>query len=91
MATFIALEKIALSLPEVTVAPHFEKISFRVRKKIFLTYNPQTHQATLKLSRDDQAKLADSYGNVFSPVPNKWGLQGWTFMLLENVEKRILK
>ena len=34
------VRKLALSLPEVTEAPHFDYASFRVRGKIFLTVPP---------------------------------------------------
>ncbi len=35
MVSFAQIKEIALSLPETSEAPHFEKISFRVNKKIF--------------------------------------------------------
>jgi hypothetical protein len=35
--TAAAFRKLALSLPEATEAPHFERASFRVGKKIFAT------------------------------------------------------
>ena len=68
---------LVLAFPEVTEEPHFEKTSFRVKKKIFATSNSEGTVLTVKLSPVDQ--------NVFSldrekihPVENKWGLQGWT-------------
>jgi predicted DNA-binding protein (MmcQ/YjbR family) len=33
------LRQFALSLPETTQEPHFEKTSFKVRKRIFATYD----------------------------------------------------
>lgn len=38
--TFEEARQAALSLPETTEAPHFEKTSFRVRGKIFATAPP---------------------------------------------------
>jgi hypothetical protein len=38
------VRKIALSLPEATEAPHFERISFRVGGKIFATALPDSGQ-----------------------------------------------
>ena len=35
------LRKFALSLPEATEEPHFHMTSFRVRKKIFVTTDPE--------------------------------------------------
>lgn len=31
--------KLTISFPEVTVAPHFEKTSFSVKKRIFAAYD----------------------------------------------------
>lgn len=47
MATFTMLEKINLSFPEVTIEPHFEKISFRVKKRIFATFDEKHGRATV--------------------------------------------
>ena len=54
MITVDTLRKLALSFPEVIEAPHFEKTSFRVNKKIFATYDNTNHQACIKLSEIDQ-------------------------------------
>lgn len=89
MATFQTLEKIALSFPEVTVELHFEKISFRVKKKIFATYDEKTDRATVKLTAFEQNRFSSSHPNIF-PVDNKWGNQGWTFVELDNVRQGLL-
>jgi hypothetical protein len=38
--TLTQIRKLALALPEVEEVPHFERTSFRVRGKIFLTAKP---------------------------------------------------
>ena len=38
------LRRIAISFPQMTEAPHFTRTSFRVKKKIFATYDSQTKQ-----------------------------------------------
>jgi hypothetical protein len=38
--TLAEVRRYALSLPEATEAPHFERTSFRVRNKIFVTAHP---------------------------------------------------
>ncbi|HEY8401058.1 MAG TPA: MmcQ/YjbR family DNA-binding protein, partial [Cytophagaceae bacterium] len=48
------LRKQALSFPETTEEPHFEKTSFRVKKKIFASYDEKNNIACLKLSEMDQ-------------------------------------
>lgn len=82
------LRALALSLPETSEAPHFEKTSFRVNKKIFATYDSKKDQACLKFSEIDQDVFSKIQG--ISPVPNKWGKQGWTFIQLEKVNNEIL-
>ena len=85
------LIKLSSSFPEVTEEPHFEKTSFRVRKKIFVTYDQAKNQACVKLSVVDQNVFSTiSEGAVFS-VPNKWGQQGWTLIELDKVNSDILK
>jgi predicted DNA-binding protein (MmcQ/YjbR family) len=85
MISIAALRKMALSFPETSEEPHFDKISFRVGKKIFATVDEKKNQACIKLSEIDQNVFsAFDKTNVF-PVPNKWGKQGWTQIDLENV------
>jgi hypothetical protein len=84
--TFI---KLSLSLPEVEEAPHFEKTSFRIKKKIFVTLDVKNAKACLKLTEIDQSVFATS--PAIYPVPNKWGKQGWTFIELKKVNKKLLE
>lgn len=67
------LRSTALSFPQVTEEPHFEKTSFRIRKKIFATYDQKTNVATIKLSEIDQNVFSSIPDGAISPVPNKWG------------------
>lgn len=89
MATFGTLEKIILSFPEVTVEPHFEKISFRIKKKIFTTYDERNNRITVKLSAMDQDNFSSLSSNVY-PIDNKWGKQGWTFVELNELNQELL-
>lgn len=79
----------ALSFPETTEQPHFEKISFRVKNKIFATYDAATNQVCIKLSEIDQNVFSLVNREAIFPVPNKWGKQGWTFIKLDSVESEI--
>lgn len=87
MISFATLRNIALSFPEATEEPHFEKSSFRVRKKIFVTYDDSLNRACLKLSEADQDLFSVFDKSVIFPVPNKWGKQGWTFIDLKKIPK----
>ena len=87
MVTIDALRKIALSFPEVTEEPHFEKTSFRVKKKIFATYDDKKKRACFKLSEIDQDVFSSAEKTIIFPVDNKWGKQGWTFIEMSKVKK----
>lgn len=85
------LRQLALSLPETTEEPHFEKTSFRVKKKIFATYDGNNNQACLKFSVMDQDVFSIIDKKVIYPVPNKWGKQGWTFIELDKLDNGIIE
>lgn len=85
MVVLNQLRKRALAFPEVEEAPHFEKTSFRVRKKIFATCNSEGTNATLKLSLEDQDVFTSMSQGAVQPVPNAWGKQGWTLFDLKKV------
>lgn len=84
------LREVCLSFPEVSEVPHFEKTSFRVKKKIFVTYDGSTNQACLKISEADQDIFSLIDSTAIYPVPNKWGKQGWTIIELDRLEDQIL-
>ncbi len=91
MIRFSTLRKTALSLPEVTEEPHFEKTSFRIKQKIFASYDKQQHRACIKLSEIDQSVFSAYDNRIIFPVPNKWGKQGWTFIDMKHVPKAMLE
>ncbi|HEX8548508.1 MAG TPA: MmcQ/YjbR family DNA-binding protein [Cytophagaceae bacterium] len=86
MVSIDAFRKLALSFPEATEEPHFEKISFRVKKKIFASYDGLKKQACIKLSEIDQDIFSSAGNNVIFPVDNRWGKQGWTLIEMNKVQ-----
>ena len=91
MVTIEAFCQVALSFPEAVEQPHFEKRSFRVKKKIFATLDAKNHQACVKLSEVDQSVLSGFNPSIIYPGPNKWGKQGWTNMELNHVPAEMLE
>lgn len=87
MVTITALRKLALSLPETSEEPHFEKTSFRVAKRIFASYDDAKKRACLKLSEIDQNVFSAVDKTIIFPVDNKWGKQGWTFIEMKKIKK----
>lgn len=82
---------IALSFPETTEQPHFEKRSFRVGKKIFATLQMQKQRFVLKLSVVDQSVFCDFQKQTFFPVDGAWGKQGWTIVDLQKVREDMFR
>ncbi|MCW5911737.1 MAG: MmcQ/YjbR family DNA-binding protein [Cyclobacteriaceae bacterium] len=85
MVTVLQFKKAALGLAGSTEEPHFEKTSFRIRKKIFATLDVKAARACIKLNETDQSVFC--LDKAVYPVPNKWGKQGWTFIELKTVHK----
>ncbi|WP_247235482.1 MmcQ/YjbR family DNA-binding protein [Telluribacter sp. SYSU D00476] len=86
-----SFRQLALSFPEATEQPHFEKPSFRVGKKIFATLDVPNQQATIRLSEQDQDLFSVYDSTIIYPVPNKWGKQGWTWLDLTRVPASLLR
>ena len=78
--------QLALSLPEVTEEPHFDKTSFRVRKRIFTTMDIRENRACMKLNEADQDVFTRLGGDSVCPVPGAWGSQGWTYLYLDRTD-----
>lgn len=89
MISIDTIRNLALSFPETTEAPHFEKISFRVKKKIFVTYDKAMNRSCIKLSEIDQDVFSSLDKSIIFPVPNKWGKQGWTFIDMSKVSMEV--
>src|SRR3990172_11550223 len=87
MVTFETLRNLALSFPETTEEPHFEKTSFKIKNKIFATYDDKNKRACIKLSEIDQDVFASADRTTIYPVDNKWGKQGWTMIEMKKVNK----
>ncbi|MCK9208272.1 MAG: MmcQ/YjbR family DNA-binding protein [Salinivirgaceae bacterium] len=91
MVNIDTFRKIALSFPEATEEAHFEKTSFRVKRKIFATYDDIKKRACIKLSEIDQDVFSSADKSIIFPLDNKWGKQGWTLIEMNKVNKDIFK
>ena len=89
MVTIDTLRKVALSFPAATEEPHFEKTSFRVKKKIFANYDWIKKRACIKLSETDQHIFSTAGKPIIFPVDNKWGKQGWTLIEMSKIKKQL--
>src|SRR5688572_6493591 len=83
--------EMALSFPEVEENPHFDRRAFKVTgRRIFATLHEESGTANLKLSPVDQSVFCSFDKTSVYPVPNKWGLQGWTTFELSKVPKEMM-
>lgn len=78
-------DTIALSFAGATAHPHFDRLAYRIRR-IFVTLAADGRSANIKLSAEDQALRCALHPEALSPVPGKWGLQGWTTIDLDRAE-----
>jgi len=91
MATIETYRQLALSFPDVVELPHFDRASFRIRKKIFTTISEKDMLVMVKLSLVDQSVFCAFDKNIIYPVPGGWGKQGATYIDLKKIKKPMLK
>ena len=91
MVTIDTFKQLALSFPETIELPHFNLISFRVKKKIFATLSIEKQRVMLKLSLTDQSVFCSFDTSVAYPVPGAWGKKGCTYFELNKVKREMLK
>jgi hypothetical protein len=77
MASARDLRRIAMSLEGTVEAPHFDRVAFKVAR-IYATLAADRLTANLKFTPDEQELKCLVAPEVFSPIPNAWGKQGWT-------------
>jgi len=87
MASIAAYRKLALSFPESVELPHFDRASFRVRKKIFTTLLEKEHLVMVKLSLNDQSVFCAIDPAMIYPVPGGWGKGGATYIRLKKIKQ----
>lgn len=90
MITEETFRELATSFEEVEEKPHFEKMSFRVKNKIFATVEYASMQAVLKLTDQQQLDYGRLQPKSIYPVKGKWGNKGWTTFELMELDKDIV-
>ena len=90
MATGEDLRRIALSLPGVSEARHFDRLAFRAAR-IFTTLAADRQSANIRFAPDEQEFKCLLAPKAFAPVPGGWGRQGWTTATLSELNARELR
>lgn len=83
-------EAIALSLAGTAKAPHFDRIAFKV-KRIYASLAADGITANLRFTPDEQELRCMTHPQAFAPIDNAWGRQGWTAVVLAEVDSRELR
>lgn len=90
--TTAEFKALARSFPDTEENPHFDRAAFKITgKRIFATLHEESGTANLKLSEVDQSVFCAYDKKIVYPVPNKWGLQGWTTFELKKIPKRFMR
>lgn len=77
---------LALSFPGTEENAHFNRAAFKVSgKRIFATLLEKDETANIIFTQADQHIFCSFDKNAVYPVPNKFGLQGWTTFDLKKV------
>jgi predicted DNA-binding protein (MmcQ/YjbR family) len=90
MVSAKTFREMAMAFDHVSEQLHFEKTSFRIKKKIFATLDDKKATATLKLNAIDQSVFCAFDTAVFYPAGGAWGKQGWTLVSLAKAPKSML-
>lgn len=88
------LRRLALAFPGALEKPHFDRAGFRVEGRggrMFATLPADGESANLMLGREEQALLVEAEPEIFHPVPNKWGENGATTVVLARTDEATLR
>jgi len=81
---------IALSFPGTDEHPHFNRIAFRVKKKIFATLSFEDKTLNLMFTPTEQFIFCPPGSDVIFPIPNGWGRKGATTINLNKASKKLV-
>ena len=84
MATAADVRRIALSFDGTLEVPHADRSAFRVRR-IYTTVAPDGRTINMDLTPDEQAFKVMMAPDIYSRIPNGWGLRGATTIDLSKI------
>jgi hypothetical protein len=86
MIALDSIRSMALALTGTEEAVHFKLVVFGVRKRNFATFDPRTGAFSLRLPASDPARAAALARGLATPVPGKYGADGWATIDLDAVD-----
>lgn len=78
----------ALSLANVSAAPHFDRIAFRTPRRTFATLSLLGGDMNFMFDLEQQRQFCELAPDAIAPVPGGWGRMGWTQCDLKKVPSR---
>ncbi len=91
MVNVETFKQIALSFEGTEANPHFNRTAFKVTgRRIFATLLEENETANIVLSITDQEIYCSFDKSAVYPVPNKFGLHGWTTFELPKVPVELI-
>ncbi len=91
MVTPTETKQLALSLEGTGEQPHFDRIAFTIKKKIFATLSIEDKTLNLKFTPQVQFIFCPPQSDVIFAIPNGWGRQGWTTINLDKANKKLIR
>jgi hypothetical protein len=82
--------ELALALPGTSEAPHFHRLAFRTRRKIFATLDASVPDLNLLFDPDLRNFYCEQAPHAFASVPGGWGRKGATCCDLTNIDAATL-
>ncbi len=82
--------ELALALPGTSEAPHFHRLAFRTRRKIFATLDASVPDLNLLFDPDLRDFYCEQAPHAFASVPGGWGRKGATCCDLTNIDAATL-
>ena len=82
--------KLALSFPEASERPHFDRAAFRTPRKTFATLSEANVDLNLMFDPDLRDFFCEQAPESFAPVPGGWGRMGATRCDLRKVDEATL-
>jgi hypothetical protein len=86
MASAADVRKLAMALEGTSEHPHFDRAAFKV-VRIYATLAGDGKSLNLNLTPEEQEFKALLAPEIFTPIPNKFGVSGWTTVNLKAIGK----
>lgn len=88
--TAARVRKLALSLPDVSEVPHFDRAAFRTPRKMFATLGKTGADLNLMFDSALQEFFCERAPEAMAPVAGGWGKMGATRCELRRVDEATL-